>query len=132
MSKLLTKEELKNRVLNGNRGSGQSLRLLIDIYENQIEDLKSDHEHNLELMKGLNDKITELEKENKRYLCKIEMFVGDGITYECFDYDTEYNSWKDVCGEVIAWKEIVPPKGITYSTPLKEQGDWVVRDKEPL
>lgn len=30
----------------------------------QIVDLKSDHKHNLELMKGLNDKIADLEKEN--------------------------------------------------------------------
>lgn len=52
----------------------------------------------------------EYPEENKRYLCKIKAFVGSGITYECLDYDTEYNSWKDACGDVIAWKEIVPPK----------------------
>lgn len=45
-------------------------------------------------------------KENKRYLCKIKCFVGGGISYECFDYDTEYGSWKDACGDVIAWKEL--------------------------
>lgn len=49
-------------------------------------------------------------EENKRYLCKIKAFVGGGIYYECFDYDTEYNSWKNSCGEVIAWKEIVLPE----------------------
>lgn len=32
--------ELKKRVLNGGRGSGQSLRLLVDIYENQIKALQ--------------------------------------------------------------------------------------------
>lgn len=51
----------------------------------------------------------EYPKENKRYLCKIKAFVGGGITYECFDYDIEYNSWKGACGDVIAWKEIIFP-----------------------
>ena len=44
----------------------------------------------------------DLPKENKRYLCKIKEFVGSGISYECFDYDTEYSA----CGDVIAWCEI--------------------------
>ena len=44
--------------------------------------------------------------ENKRYFCKIKEFVGSGISYECFDYDTEYSSWKNACGDVIAWCEI--------------------------
>lgn len=48
----------------------------------------------------------DLPKENKRYLCKIKGFVGSGISYECFDYDTEYSSWKNACGDVIAWCEI--------------------------
>ena len=48
----------------------------------------------------------DLPKENKRYLCKIKEFVGSGISYECFDYDTEYSSWKNTCGDVIAWCEI--------------------------
>lgn len=52
----------------------------------------------------------EYPKENKLYLCKIKAFVGGGITYECFDYDIEYNSWKGACGDVIAWKEIVFPE----------------------
>ena len=52
----------------------------------------------------------EYPKEDKRYLCKIKAFVGGGINYECFDYDTEYGSWKNACGDVIAWKEIVLPE----------------------
>ena len=52
----------------------------------------------------------EYPKENKRYLCKIKAFVGGGISYECFDYDIKYNSWKDASGDVIAWIEIVPPE----------------------
>lgn len=36
----MAKEELKNRVLNGGRGSGQSLRLLCEVYENRIAELK--------------------------------------------------------------------------------------------
>ena len=48
----------------------------------------------------------DLPKENKRYLCKIKGFVGSGISYECFDYDTEYSSWKNACGDVIEWCEI--------------------------
>lgn len=48
----------------------------------------------------------DLPNENKRYLCKIKGFVGSGISYECFDYDTEYSSWKNACGDVIAWCEI--------------------------
>lgn len=48
----------------------------------------------------------DLPNENKRYLCKIKEFVGSGISYECFDYDTEYSSWKNACGDVIAWCEI--------------------------
>ena len=47
----------------------------------------------------------EYPKENKRYLCKIKAFVGGGISYECFDYDTEYGSWKDASGDVIAWRD---------------------------
>ena len=75
MPKLLTKEELKNRVLNYSRGSGQSLKLLIEVYENQIKDLKSDHEHNLKLMKGLNYKIADLEKENADQLTKAKEII---------------------------------------------------------
>ena len=52
----------------------------------------------------------DLPKEPKRYLCKIECYVGSAITYECSDYDVEYNSWKDSHGDVIAWKEIVLPE----------------------
>ena len=48
----------------------------------------------------------DLPNENKRYLCKIKGFVGSGISYECFDYDTEYSSWKNACGDVIEWCEI--------------------------
>lgn len=48
----------------------------------------------------------DLPNENKRYFCKIKEFVGSGISYECFDYDTEYSSWKNACGDVIAWCEI--------------------------
>lgn len=51
----------------------------------------------------------EYPKENKRYLCKIKAFVGGGITYECFDYDVEYNSWKHASGDILAWKEITFP-----------------------
>lgn len=35
------------------------------ILKEQVEDWKADHEHNLELMKGLNERIAELEKENE-------------------------------------------------------------------
>lgn len=56
----------------------------------------------------------EYPKETKRYLCKIKAFVSSGIDYECFDYDTEYCSWKNASGDVIAWKEIIPPKGSEY------------------
>ena len=48
----------------------------------------------------------DLPNENKRYLCKIKGFVGGGISYECFDYDIEYSSWKNACGDVIEWCEI--------------------------
>lgn len=37
------------------------------ILKEQVEDWKADHEHNLELMKGLNERIAELEKENDCY-----------------------------------------------------------------
>ena len=37
---------------------------------------------------------------------KFKEFVGSGINYECFDYDTEYSSWKNACGDVIEWCEI--------------------------
>ena len=49
---------------------------------------------------------TDLPKENSRYLCLIETSVGGASVYECSDYDTEYNSWKDSYGDVIKWKEI--------------------------
>lgn len=52
----------------------------------------------------------ECPKEDKRYLCKIKAFVGGGITYECLNYDSGYSSWKDASGDVIAWKEVTPPK----------------------
>ena len=52
----------------------------------------------------------DLPKEPKRYLCQIKYNVGGAITYECSDYDVEYNSWTDSYGDVIAWKEIVLPK----------------------
>ena len=49
---------------------------------------------------------TDLPKENGRYLCLIETSVGGASVYECSDYDTQYNSWKDSYGDVIKWKEI--------------------------
>ena len=55
-----------------------------------------------DLRKDPND----LPKENKRYLCRIKGFVGGGISYECFDYDTKYNIWNYANGDVIAWCEI--------------------------
>ena len=84
-----------------------------DLYLKDLENayLAGAKENNIQwhdLQKDPND----LPKENKRYLCKIKAFVGGGISYECFDYDTKYNSWKDANGDVIAWKEIVPPKDV--------------------
>lgn len=67
MPRLMTKEELKNRVLNYGRGSGKSLRFLIEIYENRIVELERKLE---QTEKDLADyqfnypKIKELEKEN--------------------------------------------------------------------
>ena len=71
----MTKDELKNRVLNGGRGSGQSLRLLVEVYENQIIELQSkvdtlqgflDHDIEYDMDKTIQEqkiKIKDLEKE---------------------------------------------------------------------
>lgn len=48
-------EELKNRVLNGGRGSGRTLRLLCEVYENKIEDLQHLKRENAELKERLKE-----------------------------------------------------------------------------
>ena len=45
----------------------------------QIVDLKSYHEHNLKLMKGLNDKINKLEKENQDLRDNYDQFKASAI-----------------------------------------------------
>ena len=45
----MTKDELKKRILNGGRGSGQALRLLVAVYENQIAALEEEYKGNLSL-----------------------------------------------------------------------------------
>ena len=49
----------------------------------QVEDWKADHEHNLELMKGLNGKIAELEMQNEKMECcgncsRNKLFIENG------------------------------------------------------
>lgn len=39
------------------------------VLKEQVEDWKADHEHNLELMKGLNGKIAELNKQIEKMKC---------------------------------------------------------------
>lgn len=72
----MTIDELKNRVLNGGCGSGQSLRLLVEVYENQIVELQSkvdtlqgflDHDIEYDMDKTIQEqkiKIKDLEQEN--------------------------------------------------------------------
>lgn len=63
----------------------------------QIVDLKSDHEHNLKLMKGLNDKIADLEKVNNKLLDVIsnyEVKVAD-LEQGNAELKEELKNWKD-------------------------------------
>ena len=54
----------------------------------QVEDLKSDHEYNLKLMKGLNNKISKLEKQNKIYYecmdCPYNAIKQNGFCKKCY------------------------------------------------
>ena len=50
-------EELKNRVLNGGRGSGKSLRLLIEFYENKI----AEHQSQVSEAKEIIDRFLDFE-----------------------------------------------------------------------
>ena len=106
-------DEMKSKCLmfTENLCEGERCEELIDIVSLVN---KSDLERKIEALEKANEwhypSKGELPKEDKRYLCKIKAFVGSGITYECFDYDSEYSSWKGASGEVIAWKEIVLPE----------------------
>ena len=52
----MTKDEMKVNI--------KDVENHIKQLEEQCEDWKADHKHNLELMKGLNNRIADLEKEN--------------------------------------------------------------------
>ena len=71
-------------------------------YDGFLAGLKVSRPKLHDLRKDPND----LPKENKRYLCRIKGFVGGGISYECYEYDTKYNIWNYASGDVIAWCEI--------------------------
>lgn len=72
--------------------------------EEQVEDLKSDHEHNLGLMKGLNEKIAELNKANEwHYPSKGELPKCDEKTQLIF----YVNCYYEIGGETIIRKRTV-------------------------
>ena len=61
----MTEKEIKTQITQAhidghNRGYAKAKEEL----EEQVEDWKADHKYNLELMKGLNNRISDLEKEN--------------------------------------------------------------------
>lgn len=93
--------------------------------EEQVEDLKSDHEYNLELMKGLNERIAELNKVNewhyvkdgdlpkvfdKPYLCKVYSHFEVGYFTAYKDQPWHFDEYYLDNEDVIAWKEIVLPE----------------------
>ena len=55
-----------------------------------------------DLRKNKND----LPKEDKQYLCLIKSWVGGEMVYACLIYNTQYHSWQESYGDVIAWCEI--------------------------
>lgn len=71
--------------------------------EEGIEDWKSDHEHNLELMKGLNDRIADLEKQIEKMKCYLPVDERDS-DHKWFAYknlfDTEWKVDYSVQGEL--------------------------------
>ena len=79
----MTKDELKKKVLNYSRGSGQSLRLLIGYFENKIAELEKENaELKSELIKkadtnhSLVEQMAKLEKENAELKQKLEALEG--------------------------------------------------------
>lgn len=70
-------EELKNRVLNGGRGSGKSLRLLIEVYENQIAELEEKLANADYQLEGRDNEIKELQEENKQLKLKIDALSNE-------------------------------------------------------
>ena len=55
-----------------------------------------------DLRKDPND----LPKEGKQYLCLIKSWVGGEKVYACLIYNTQYHSWQESYGDVIAWCEL--------------------------
>ena len=90
---VMDRQELINRAINGSRGSGQSIRLLVDVFENNIKELEEDlrnkkiaiqnkkaeikllGERCNQLLKdkgNLTDRNKELEQQNKVLLQNLE------------------------------------------------------------
>ena len=66
-----------------------------------LEGLKAGRPQWHDLRKDPND----LPKEDKQYLCLIKSWVGGGKVYACLIYNTQYHSWQESYGDVIAWCE---------------------------
>ena len=74
-------------------------RLFIQAF---LEGLKAGRPQWHDLRKYKND----LPKEDKQYLCLIKSWVGGGRVYACLIYNTQYHSWQESYGDVIAWCEV--------------------------
>ena len=77
----MTEDDLKNRVLNYGRGSGQSLRLLIGSFESKIAGL----EQQIEKMKCCGNCKHYTEDVYSRPVCEFD--EGYGWTKTCHNFD---------------------------------------------
>jgi chemotaxis regulatin CheY-phosphate phosphatase CheZ len=110
----MTKDKLKNRVLNGGRGSGQSLRLLCEVYENRINDLEQRNKDLVDCSSRLlshaaavTKRVVELEKENA-------------------DQKDQLTKAKELLAK---WVELYKPKLEGYPiTPIQEQTEQFLKE----
>ena len=96
-------EEMEEQFANGlliAKGKDPVYRL--GRYEGFLAGLKAGRPQWHDLRKDPND----LPKEGKQYLCLIKSWVGGEKVYACLIYNTQYHSWQESYGDVIAWCEI--------------------------
>lgn len=65
----MIKEKLKNRGLNGCRGSGRTIKLLCEVYENKIAEFKDENNKLLDVINNQDVKIADLEQQIAKMKC---------------------------------------------------------------
>ena len=113
-------ERLARHIVDLQKDKGE-LTDKVKSLEEQVEDWKSCHEHQLELINGLNNRIAYLEQAKELIKSIVRVTWGEGWNYSL-----------DVKVRAEKFLQEKQTKNKSPSEPQEPQGDWVVRTEEPL